>query len=103
MGVKLIVLYPPAKDQAAFDARYEREHLPMGAENLAGATRLVSSRIIGSPSGAPAFVRITEVSFPSKEVLQATAKSAGGKKTIANAVEISSGGAPVFLVAEENA
>jgi uncharacterized protein (TIGR02118 family) len=103
MGVKLIVLYPPAKDQAAFDARYETEHLPLGAKNLAGATRLATTRIVGSPSGEPAFVRMTEVFFPSKDVLKATAGSPGGRKTIANAVEISSGGPPVFLVAEDGA
>jgi uncharacterized protein (TIGR02118 family) len=103
MGVKLIVLYPPAKDQAAFDARYEKEHLPLGTANLAGATRLATTRIVGSPNGAPAFARMTEVSFPTKDVLKACAGSPGGRKTIAHAVEISSGGAPVFLVAEEGA
>jgi hypothetical protein len=36
-------------------------------------------------------------------VLKATAGSPGGRKTIANAVEISSGGPPVFLVAEDGA
>jgi hypothetical protein len=35
------------------------------------------------------------------EALQACAASEGGKQTIANAVAISSGGAPIFLVAEE--
>jgi uncharacterized protein (TIGR02118 family) len=103
MGVKLIVLYPPAKDQAAFDARYEKEHLPLGARNLAGATRLASTRIVGAPAGAPVFARMTEVFFPTKETLAACAGSLGGRETIANAVEISSGGAPVFLVAEDAA
>jgi len=35
------------------------------------------------------------------EALQACAASEGGKQTIANAVAISSGRAPIFLVAEE--
>jgi hypothetical protein len=34
------------------------------------------------------------------EALQACAASDGGKQTLANAVAISSGGAPIFLVAE---
>jgi len=48
----------------------------------------------------PPFYRIAEVYFPSLEALQACAQSAGGKETIAHAVKISSGGAPIFLVAE---
>jgi len=35
------------------------------------------------------------------EALEQCAASEGGKPTIVNAVSISSGGAPVFLVAEE--
>jgi hypothetical protein len=35
------------------------------------------------------------------ELLEACAASEGGKQTLANAVSISSGGAPVFLIAEE--
>jgi hypothetical protein len=35
------------------------------------------------------------------QALEACAAPEGGKQTIANAVSISSGGAPIFLVAEE--
>jgi hypothetical protein len=35
------------------------------------------------------------------EALEQCAASEGGKQTIGNAVSISTGGAPVFLVAEE--
>jgi hypothetical protein len=35
------------------------------------------------------------------EALGACAESEGGQETIAHAVEISSGGAPLFMVAEE--
>ena len=35
------------------------------------------------------------------KALEACAASEGGKQTIANAVAISSGGEPIFLVAEE--
>jgi uncharacterized protein (TIGR02118 family) len=103
MAVKLIILYPPAKDQAAFDARYEAEHLPLGAKNLAGATRIATTRIVGAPAGAPAYSRMTEVFFPTKEALAACGASPRGRETFAHAVEISSGGAPVFLVAEDAA
>jgi hypothetical protein len=42
-----------------------------------------------------------EIHFPTIETLQACAESESGKQTIANAVAICSGGAPIFLVAEE--
>jgi len=61
----------------------------------------VASKIIGSPQGTPPFHRIAEIHFPSMEALQSCAGSDGGKQTLANAVGISFGGAPIFLVAEE--
>jgi len=73
----------------------------MAVEKLGGKTKVVATRVLGSPSGAPAFHRIAEVHFPSMQELEACAASEGGKQTLANAVAISSGGPPVFLVAEE--
>jgi uncharacterized protein (TIGR02118 family) len=101
MSVKLIVMYPPPKDVQAFETVYKSEHVPLAVEKLVGKTRMVATKVLGSPSGKPAFHRIAEVHFPSIQVLEACAASDGGKQTLANAVSISSGGAPVFLVAEE--
>ena len=78
-----------------------RDHVPMAVGKLAGKTKLVATRVLGSPNGKPPFHRIAEIHFPSMEALEACAASEGGKQTLANAVSISSGGAPVFLVAEE--
>src|SRR6185369_7408431 len=101
MSVKLIVMYPPPKDVQAFENIYKSEHAPLAVEKLAGKTRMVATKVLGSPSGKPAFHRIAEVHFPSMQALEACAASDGGKQTLANAVSISSGGAPMFLVAEE--
>ena len=100
-GVKLVVLYPRPKDIEAFEKLYQEEHVPMAVEKLGGKTKIVASKIVGSPQGTPPFHRIAEIHFPSMEALQACAASDGGKQTLANAVAISSGGAPIFLVAEE--
>lgn len=100
-NVKLIVIYPCPKDIESFERVYENEHVPMAVEKLAGKTKIVASKIVGSPQGTPPFHRIAEIYFPSMEALQACAASEGGKQTIANAVAISSGGAPIFLVAGE--
>jgi hypothetical protein len=57
--------------------------------------------VLGSPNGKAPFHRIAEIHFPSMEALEACAASEGDQQTLANAVSISSGGAPLFLVAEE--
>jgi uncharacterized protein (TIGR02118 family) len=101
MSVKLLVLYPTPTDPEQFDRRYEREHLPMGKAALIGATGLATHRILGSPAGKSPFARLTEVSFPTMKALQECAALPGAQKTLANAVEISTGGAPHFMIVEQ--
>ena len=101
-SIKLIVMYPPPKDVAEFERRYESEHVPMAVEKLAGKTKLVATRVRASPQGKPAFHRIAEVTFPSMEALERCAASPGGKETLAHAAAISTGGPPVVLIAEED-
>jgi uncharacterized protein (TIGR02118 family) len=100
-GAKLIVMYPPPKDIDAFEQKYQKEHVPMAVEKLAGKTKLVATKVVASPQGAAPFYRIAEVHFPSMAALQACAASEGGKKTLEHAVSISSGGAPTVMIAEE--
>ncbi|MGH8616017.1 MAG: EthD family reductase [Gammaproteobacteria bacterium] len=101
-NVKFMVMYPRPTDIEAFEKLYQDEHVPMAVEKLAGKTKFIATKILATPEGTPPpFYRIAEVYFPSLEALEACAQSAGGKETLAHAVEISSGGAPVFLVAEE--
>jgi hypothetical protein len=57
--------------------------------------------VLSSPQGAAPFYRIAEVYFPSMQTLEECAASDGGKEALAHAVKISSGGTPIFLVAEE--
>ncbi|MBA2594183.1 MAG: EthD family reductase [Pseudomonadota bacterium] len=100
--VKLIVMYPRPKDIEVFEKLYQEEHVPMAVEKLSGKTKFVATKVVATPDGTPPpFYRIAEVYFPSLQALQACAQSAGGQETVAHAVKISSGGAPVLLVAEE--
>src|SRR5258708_28687463 len=101
MEVKLVVIYPCPKDVEAFEAVYNQDHAPMAVAKLAGKTKIVATRVLGSPTGEPPLHRIAEVYFPSMEALEQCAASEGGKQTIGDSGSISSGGAPVFLVAEE--
>ena len=101
-SVKLIVAYPRPEDASAFEKTYQQEHVPMAIANLPGKTKMVATKILQSPQGEPQFYRVAEVHFPSMEVLQQCAESDGGKETLAHAAKISSGGPPVFMIAEED-
>ena len=98
---KLIVLYPPPADPVAFERRYHLEHAPM-VEKIPGLKKFVAAQVIGSPAGAAPYQRVAELYFDSTESLQAAMASAGGQATVAHAMEISTGGAPVVLIAEDD-
>jgi uncharacterized protein (TIGR02118 family) len=101
MSAKLIVAYPQPVDIAAFEKLYLEEHVPLAIAKLQGKTKIVATKILASPQGAPAFYRVAEVHFPSMKALEACAESAGGKEALANAVKISSGGPPTIMIADE--
>ncbi|SRR6202162_1449028 len=100
-NVKLVVIYPRPKDIDAFERVYQNEHVPLAIANLGGKTKIVATKVLASPQGTPPFYRIAEIHFPSMADLEACAASDGGKQALAHAVSISSGGPPIFLVAEE--
>jgi uncharacterized protein (TIGR02118 family) len=99
--VKLVVIYPRPKDVDVFEKIYQDEHVPLAVAKLGGKTKIVATKMLGSPQGTPPFYRIAEVYFPSMQALEECAASEGCKEALAHAVKISSGGAPIFLVAEE--
>jgi len=99
--VKLVVVYPRPKDVDVFEKIYQEEHAPLAVARLGGKTKIVATNVLGSPQGTPPFYRIAEVYFPSMQTLEACAASDGGKEALAHAVKISTGGTPIFLVAEE--
>ena len=100
--VKLVAIYPRPKDVDAFEKIYQTEHVPLAVARLGGKTKMVATKtILDSPQGLAPFHRIAEVYFPSMQALEACAASEGGKETLANAPKISTGGTPIFLVAEE--
>jgi uncharacterized protein (TIGR02118 family) len=99
---KLIVLYPPPTDSAVFERRYTSEHAPMVSEKIPGLTKFIAARVLGSPMGTAPYHRVAELYFDSMEALQAAMGSAGGQSTVAHAMEISTGGPPVVLIAEDD-
>ena len=100
-AVKFMVIYPRPKDIEAFEKVYQEKHVPMAVEKLIGKTKFVATKVLDSPQGTPPFYRIAEIHFSSMEALQTCAASQGAKETLAHAVSISTGGNPIFLIAEE--
>ena len=99
---KLIVLYPPPTDTETFESRYRSEHAPMVLEKIPGVKRFVAARVLGAPTGTAPYQRVAELYFDSLESLQAAMASGGGQETVAHAMEISTGGPPVVLIAEDD-
>ena len=100
---KLIVLYPRPADRATFERRYLTEHSPMVLEKIPGLRKFVAAQVLGTPAGAAPYQRVAELYFDSMESLQTAMDSPGAQATVAHAVEISTGGPPIVLIAEDDA
>lgn len=103
MAAHLLILYPTPKDAEAFDRAYRDEHLPYAGARLAGATGVVTKRVVGPAFAPPPYHLISDVSFPSIKALKACAASTGGQEAITHAGSISSGGAPLVMVVTDEA
>jgi uncharacterized protein (TIGR02118 family) len=102
-GVKAVIIYPRPHDEEAFERAYLDEHVPMVENKLKGLTRLVLTKVTGSPQGKIAAYRIAEVYFSSMTDLHSSMESDAGKEVIAHAQSISTGGPPLILFCEEEA
>jgi uncharacterized protein (TIGR02118 family) len=100
-GVKVVVIYPRPQEEQAFESAYLEQHVPMVEQKLKGLTRLVLTKVTGSPQGKVAAYRIAECYFSTMNDLNGAIESDGGKEVIAHAQTISSGGPPLILICEE--
>jgi hypothetical protein len=100
---KLIVAYPGPKDVDAFEAVYQKEHVPMAIANLPGKTKIVATTVLQSPQRQSAVLPHCRglLSFhgspPALRGLSWRAANVGSR------CEISSGGPSVIMRAEEDA
>ena len=99
---KPIVLYPPPADVATFEHRYETEHAPMVTEKILGVTRFVAARVLGTPSGPAPYQRVAELYFDWIRSHAAGHCPAAGRRWRMPLMEISTGGPPVVLIAEDD-
>src|SRR6266566_3892516 len=99
--VKLVVIYPRPTDFDVFEKVYQEEHVPLAVAKLRGKTKIVATKVLGSPQGTPPFYRVAEIYFPSMRALETCAASPGAKEGLDHAAKISTGGPPVIMIAEE--
>ena len=103
--VKLMALYPHPTDTAQFDADY-RDHLKLLHQkaNIPEDVRPYTvTRFLPTPDGPAPFYQLFTMPFPSAEALQQAMGSPGMQEVAADAVKISTGGAPVILIGSEAA
>ncbi len=101
--LKLLVLYPQPTDVAQFEADYVK-HLELLHEKAgipADVKPYTVTKLLPTPEGAPPYYQLFAMPFESPEALQATMASAAMQEVGADAARISTGGAPVFLIGNE--
>jgi uncharacterized protein (TIGR02118 family) len=97
--VKLMVLYGPPADRAAFEEYYATTHTAIAAKTP-NVARFEAGRVVGTPDGSePAYYRCAELWFESDDALRAAMASPAGQATVADVANFATGGATV-LVAE---
>lgn len=96
--VKLMVLYGPPEDAAAFEEHYANTHVPLAAK-MPHVERFEAGRVIGTPDGGDSpYHRIAELWFDSAEDLQAAAGSDEGQATTGDIPTFATGGATLLIV-----
>ena len=74
----------------------------MVLEKIPGLKKFFSAQVLGTPAGPAPYQRVAELYFDSLESLHAAMNSPGGQTTVAHAMEISTGGPPVVLIADND-
>jgi uncharacterized protein (TIGR02118 family) len=95
--VKLVALYGPPLDVAAFERYYAETHVPL-AHRLPGLLRVETARLLGTADGGTApYHRIAELWFANLESFQAAAASAEGRALAADVTNFATGDLTVVI------
>lgn len=76
--VKLVAIYKPPADKAAFDEHYANVHGPL-AKKMPGLKGMEVCRFFGAPGGAPKYYLMAEMYFEDKDAMFAALRSPEGK------------------------
>jgi uncharacterized protein (TIGR02118 family) len=101
--VKLVALYGPPTDTAAFERYYADTHVPL-ANQMPGLLRVETAQLLGTAQGGAApYHRIAELWFADAEQLQAAAASPQGEALAADVANFATGGVTVLIAQVDQA
>jgi uncharacterized protein (TIGR02118 family) len=100
LSIKLIVLYPPPVDEAAFERAYHTQHMPFMRSVISPSERVPTFRVTRS-SGTPIY-RVAQIDFENIAELEAFGRSEAGKRARRSSESVSTGGAPLVLICEKD-
>lgn len=97
MTVKVVVLYGPPADPAAFDEHYLGVHMPL-ARKIPGLERAETTKFVAAlDGGESSFYRMAELYFPDADTMGAGMSSPEGQATNADFAQIATEGTRLFL------
>jgi uncharacterized protein (TIGR02118 family) len=95
--VKIVALYGPPDDPAAFERHYAETHVPL-AQQLPGLQRLETALLLGTAQGGTSpYYRLADLWFSDIRQLQAAAASAEGQALAADVANFATGGVTVLV------
>lgn len=98
MAAKLVVLYGPPEDPAAFDAHYARTHAPL-VDKIAGLRRFDHGHVLGSADGSePRYYYMAELYFDDADALASSRASSEGQAAGADVANFATGAATLMIV-----
>jgi uncharacterized protein (TIGR02118 family) len=99
---KLVALYNPPADPAAFDAYYESRHIAL-AKTIPGLRAVqISTGPVMTPAGPAPYHLVGLLSFDSMQALQAGLASAEGQATAADLANFASGGVTLLVFEDKS-
>ena len=94
---KLLVLYKTPKDKAAFDAYYEKSHVPI-AKKIPGLRKYEITRgPVMTPEGPSQVHLVATLHFDNVAAIQAAFASPGGQAADADLGKFATGGAEMLI------
>ena len=100
--VRLIVLYRPPEDPAAFDAHYRETHAAI-VRRYPGLRALRVTRIDGAGGRPPPFYVIAEMAFDSRADLEAAIGSDAGRDSARDLRSFAQAGVEILIVDDDAA
>lgn len=97
--IRLLVLYGPPKDEAAFDKYYRDTHIPI-AKKMKGLKKWTIGKVRGTPGGEPPpYYYVADLFMEGREDFEHLLASPEGRAAVADVPNYATGGA-TFLYTE---